>query len=97
MKKIYTNLKSKIEKIKLSGSGKIRAAFYGILLGIFKYVIILTLEAGESFPLIYQTSGPRSVNFSYKQFKSYRKKVRFFSLIMLIIFAIIVFKLQKNG
>lgn len=94
MKKAYTSLKSKIEKIKLSRLGNIKAAFYEIPLGILKLAIILTYEDGESFPLIFQTNGSRSVKFSYNQFKIYRKEIRIFFLVMLIIFAAVAFKLH---
>jgi hypothetical protein len=85
MNKLYSDLRSKIEKLQLSDPSTLKINFYKVFLGILKYAIILTTGAGNSFPLIFQAQGRQIVGQSYKDFKSYQKKVRIVFLLVIIL------------
>lgn len=84
MNKLYNDLRSKIENLKSTGSSGLKLIFYKALLGILKYAIILTMGAGNSFPLIFQAQGRQIIGQSYKEFKAYQKKVRLIFLLLVL-------------
>lgn len=85
MNKLYNHLRSKIEQLQLAGSSWLKLNFYKAILGILRWIIILTQGAGKSFPLIFQTQGSKTITRSYKEFKSYQRKVRFIFLLLLVL------------
>lgn len=87
MNKLYSSLRFKIEKLQSAGSSVLKLNFYKTLFGILEYVIVLTQGAGKSFPLIFQAQGRQIIDQSYKDFKSYQRKVR---LIFLLLIALIL-------
>lgn len=91
MNKLYSTLRFKIEKLQLAGSSVLKLNFYKTLFGILEYVIVLTQGAGNSFPLIFQARGRQIIDRSYKDFKSYQRKVR---LIFLLLIALILLMLK---
>jgi|GEM_PF-1232680 len=93
MNKLYSHLRSEIDKMNLSGSSALKLNFYKILLGISKYIIILISGSGNAFPLIFQIQGSQSVTFSYKEFKAYQKKIRFVCIVIVIL-SLVIFKVK---
>jgi hypothetical protein len=80
MKNIFEKLRDKI-----TGSSGMSLIFYKLLFILLKWIIILTRGSGFSFPLIFQTTGTKSVTYSYGDFKDYQRKVRFIFLAILIL------------
>lgn len=85
MNKLYSDLRLKIEKLPSSGSSIIKLNFYKLLLVILKHVMILTQGAGKSFPIIFQAQGRQIIDQSYKEFKSYQRKVRLIFLLLVVL------------
>lgn len=90
MNKLYSSLRFKIEKLQSAGYSGLKLNFYKALLGLLKYVIVLIQGAGQSFPVIFQAQGRQIVGQSYKDFKSYQRKVRIvFLLLVILILAVL--------
>jgi hypothetical protein len=93
MNKLYSELRGKVGKLQAADSSFFKINLYKTLLGILKYAIILTRGAGDSFPLIFQAQGSQIVPQSYKDFKAYQKKVRISFLVILVILAVVAYKM----
>jgi len=90
MKKIYTNIRLKIEELERGQNSGAKINFYRLILGLLKYFIVIFGNSSFSFSLIFQSQGAQSVRHSYKDFKKYQKETRilFLSLIVLVILII---------
>ncbi|MEK7598354.1 MAG: hypothetical protein AAB487_01310 [Patescibacteria group bacterium] len=90
MQKAYTNIKAKIEKLQSAGASEVTINFYKTVLMLCGHVIVLTRSSGVSFPLIFQSQGPQSVKFSYKNFKNYQRKTRLLFFLLATLLVILV-------
>lgn len=90
MRKIYINIKLKIEELERGQNFGVKINFYKLILGLLKYFIVLFGSSAFSFSLIFQNQGAQSVRHSYKDFKKYQREARilFLSLIILALLAL---------